>query len=142
MKSEIDVLLVEDDSVDVLGFRRVFGESSDPVNLHVVNQGMEALKFLESCQREDLPDLIILDLNMPVMGGLEFLGTIKSQSEHKRIPVVVMTTSREKEDIEKSYELGASGYMVKPLEHDQFAEKVNHLRNYWTACERFDFLDR
>ncbi|MCA9432907.1 MAG: response regulator, partial [Candidatus Omnitrophica bacterium] len=86
-----------------------------------------------------LPNLIVLDLNMPIMGGLEFLGALKSDPALRQIPVVVMTTSSERKDIERSYDLGAAGYMVKPLDHEEFVTKVKRLHDYWKSCEKPDF---
>ena len=139
METEFEVLLIEDDMVDVLGFTRALRKSSDPVNLHVVAQGEEAFQFLEKKEGRGLPNLIVLDLNMPIMGGLEFLGALKSDPALRQIPVVVMTTSSERKDIERSYDLGAAGYMVKPLDHEEFVTKVKRLHDYWKSCEKPDF---
>lgn len=128
------ILLIEDDSVDAMTVRRAIKE------LHVVNplehveNGEEALAYLRDpgCDR---PCLILLDLNMPVMNGIEFLQAFKAEPGLKRIPVVVLTTSDEQEDKVESFELGVAGYMRKPVEYKQFVEIMRTIDAYWTISE-------
>ena len=128
------ILLIEDDSVDAMTVRRAIKE------LHVANQlehaenGEEALVYLRDASR-DRPCLILLDLNMPVMNGIEFLQAVKAEPELKRIPVVVLTTSDEQEDKVESFELGVAGYMRKPVEYQQFVEIMRTIDAYWTISE-------
>lgn len=128
------ILLIEDDSVDAMTVRRAIKE------LHVVNQlahvenGEEALAYLRDPDG-DRPCLILLDLNMPVMNGIEFLQACKAEPGLKRIPVVVLTTSDEQEDKVESFELGVAGYMRKPVEYKQFVEIMRTIDAYWTISE-------
>lgn len=128
------ILLVEDDQVDVMTVRRALQE------IHVTNQvlnsenGEEALKFLRDPGNER-PCIILLDLNMPIMNGIEFLRVIKQDELLKRIPVVVLTTSEEQPDKLKSFDLGVAGYMAKPVDYHQFVELMRTLDAYWTISE-------
>ncbi len=128
------ILLVEDDQVDVMTVRRALQE------IHVTNpvlnseNGEEALKFLRD-PANDKPCIILLDLNMPIMNGIEFLRVIKQDQLLKRIPVVVLTTSEEQPDKIKSFDLGVAGYMAKPVDYHQFVELMRTLDAYWTISE-------
>ena len=134
------ILLIEDDSVDAMTVRRALKD------LHVANP----LAHAENCEmcirdREGLahlqntahapPCLILLDLNMPVMNGIEFLHAIKALPAFKRIPVIALTTSDEQEDKVESFELGVAGYMRKPVEYRQFVEIIRTIDAYWTISE-------
>jgi DNA-binding NarL/FixJ family response regulator len=101
--------------------------------LIVASNGEEGLKCLE--QADKLPILILLDLNMPRMGGIEFLETIKQDERYKHISVVVLTTSDTPEDIRASYECYAAGYMVKPVGYKQFVEVIRTIEMYWRLCK-------
>lgn len=128
------ILLVEDDQVDVMTVKRAMQE------IHVTNpvvnceNGEEALKFLRD-PGNDKPCIILLDLNMPIMNGIEFLRVIKQDELLKRIPVVVLTTSEEQPDKIKSFDLGVAGYMAKPVDYRQFVEVMRTLDAYWTISE-------
>lgn len=128
------ILLVEDDQVDVMTVKRAMRE------IHVTNpvlnseNGEEALKFLRDPGNER-PCIILLDLNMPIMNGIEFLRVIKQDHLLKRIPVVVLTTSEEQPDKIKSFDLGVAGYMAKPVDYHQFVEVMRTLDAYWTISE-------
>jgi CheY-like chemotaxis protein len=128
------LLLVEDDRVDVMTIKRAFKE------IHVVNpithveNGEEALAFLRDGSNEK-PCLILLDLNMPVMNGIEFLQVIKQDENLKRIPVIVLTTSEEQQDKLNSFNLGVAGYMAKPVDYRQFVEVMRSIDMYWTISE-------
>ena len=124
------ILLVEDDSVDAMTVRRALKEigSTRPLVHHL--NGEEALNYLGTLDQDDLPGLILLDLNMPRMNGLEFLE-IKSADERLReITVVVLSTSTNSHDIERSYELGAIGYIVKSIDYSNFVDSIRHLDLY------------
>lgn len=128
------ILLVEDDEVDAMTVRRALKE------LHVVNplvqveNGEEALGYLRQ-SGQVLPCIILLDLNMPVMGGIEFLQLVKQDPALKRIPVVVLTTSEEQQDKVASFDLGVAGYIRKPVDYQQFVEAVRKVDAYWTLSE-------
>jgi CheY-like chemotaxis protein len=128
------ILLVEDDSVDAMTVKRAMRDLQ--VNhsvIHSVN-GEEAMKYLTSPDTEK-PFVILLDLNMPKMNGIEFLKVMKTYPELKTIPVIVLTTSKEQRDILGSFELGASGYMVKPVDYSKFVEILSKIVTYWNSSE-------
>ena len=131
----ITILLVEDDAGDQELTRRALDNLN--VDLRIVSDGEEAMEYL---QREGKyfdsiesprPDLILLDLNMPRMNGREFLMVFNSNRDLSRIPVVVLTTSRQEVDILRSYDLGCNSYIQKPVEMDQFINAVQQLGKYW-----------
>jgi CheY-like chemotaxis protein len=114
----INILLVEDDTLDVMDARRTLDRMNILYKMHVAKNGEEALDYLTEVTARgsgDRPDIILLDLNMPKMNGLEFLATIRKKNEWKDIKVFVITTSDEGEDKEVTQRLGVSGYIVKPL---------------------------
>jgi CheY-like chemotaxis protein len=128
------ILLVEDDSVDAMTVKRAMRDLQ--VNhsvIHSVN-GEEAMKYLTSPDTEK-PFVILLDLNMPKMNGIEFLKVMKAHPELKTIPVIVLTTSKERRDVLDSFELGASGYMVKPVDYSKFVEILSRIVIYWNSSE-------
>ena len=132
----VEVLLVEDDPGDVLLTQETLLSSKIQTNLHVVVDGVEALAFL---RREGAylgaprPDLILLDLNMPRKDGREVLADIKEDSDLKTIPVAVLTTSSQDEDILRSYQLHANCYITKPVGLEQFSTVVQTLEDFWFA---------
>jgi len=128
------VLLVEDDSVDAMTVKRAMRD------LHVTNSvmhsvnGEEAIAYL--CDpAKDKPFVILLDLNMPKMNGIEFLKIIKADDTLKMIPVIVLTTSKEKKDVLDSFDLGAAGYMIKPVDYAKFVEVISSVMVYWGSSE-------
>lgn len=130
----IDVLLIEDNIADVRLTEEAFKEEELSVNLHSVLDGEEALDFL--FQRNEhvsapKPDLIILDLNLPKVSGHELLKQIKSDEGLKKVPVVILTSSKSEEDIIKSYELQANCYIKKPLDLDGFVQVVKSIDQFW-----------
>lgn len=134
MQKPKPILLVEDDSVDAMTVKRAMRDLQ--VNhsvIHSVN-GEEAMKYLTSPDTEK-PFVILLDLNMPKMSGIEFLKVMKTHPELKTIPVIVLTTSKERRDVLDSFELGASGYMVKPVDYSKFVEILSRIMIYWNSSE-------
>jgi CheY-like chemotaxis protein len=134
MQKPKPILLVEDDSVDAMTVKRAMRDLQ--VNhsvIHSVN-GEEAMKYLTSPDTEK-PFIILLDLNMPKMNGIEFLKVMKTHPELKTIPVIVLTTSKERRDVLDSFELGASGYMVKPVDYSKFVEILSRIIIYWSSSE-------
>lgn len=128
------ILLIEDDQVDAMTVRRALGD------LHVTNplvqreDGEAALEYLHD-PGADKPCIILLDLNMPKMGGIEFLQAAKQDEALKVIPVVVLTTSSEQQDKIDSFNLGVAGYMAKPVDYRQFVEVMRSINTYWTISE-------
>lgn len=119
------VLLIEDDEVDVLNVRRAFRKKGFVQHLHMAENGMEALDLLRTPDTlTPFPDLILLDLNMPKMGGFEFLRMRREDQRLSTIDVYVMSTSSAESDIQLAHELGAAGYVIKPLYTDRFADEL------------------
>jgi len=133
MRTEKPILLVEDDQIDIMTVRRALRDLSVSNTLVAAENGEEALRYLQ--ENSDKPCLILLDLNMPVMNGIEFLKVVKSDARLKRIPVVVLTTSVEQRDKYESYELGIAGYMAKPVEYRKFLDLMHTIDTYWTLSE-------
>jgi CheY-like chemotaxis protein len=130
----IEVLMVEDNPGDVRLTREAFKDEKLLVNLHVVEDGEEAIAFLRKKGKyADAPraDLILLDLNLPKKDGREVLAEIKTDEKLKRIPVVVLTTSRAEEDIIRAYNLNANCYITKPVDFEQFTKVVKMVEKFW-----------
>ena len=127
-------MLVEDDEVDAMTVRRALKELHVNNPLVRVENGEEALGYLRQ-PGQVMPCLILLDLNMPVMGGIEFLQVAKQDAALRRIPVVVLTTSEEQQDKVASFDLGVAGYIRKPVDYKQFMEAVRAIDAYWTLSE-------
>jgi two-component system, chemotaxis family, response regulator Rcp1 len=130
----VEILLVEDSATDVLLAKEAFENSRIVLKLHAVRDGVEAMAFLrnEGKYRDSpRPGLILLDLNLPKKDGREVLAEIKSDEKLKRIPVVVLTTSKSEVDVQKAYGLHANCYIVKPVDFEKFAEVVRSIENFW-----------
>lgn len=135
-----NILLVEDSPGDVILVREAFAGFDEPGELHVVNDGGEALSFLKrDGQHRDspVPDLILLDLNLPVMDGREVLREIKDHPDWHRIPVAVLSTSDNEDDIRTSYELQANCYIVKPIDLESFRRAMGALNDFWLSVVKF-----
>ena len=132
----IEILLVEDNPGDVRLTLEALKEGKVLNNLSVVGDGVEALAFLRQEGRHvdaPYPDLILLDLNLPKKNGYEVLREIKEDQSLRRIPVVVLTVSKDEEDILKSYDLHANCYITKPVDLDQFINIVRSIENFWLS---------
>ncbi|MFL7868158.1 MAG: response regulator [Anaerolineales bacterium] len=130
----IEILLVEDSPADVLLTREAFEQNKILNTLHVAEDGVQAMDFLY--KRGDYasaprPDLILLDLNLPRKNGREVLAEIKADSDLRKIPIVVLTTSSAEEDILRAYDLNANCYVVKPVGFDNFMEAMQSIRHFW-----------
>ena len=126
----VDVLLVEDDPGDVYLIREAFAHNKVHNALHVVSDGVAALDFLRrrgAYPEAPRPDLVLLDLNLPLKDGREILAEIKADEDLRTIPIVVLTTSEADEDIARSYDLGANAYVTKPVDFDRFIEVVRKI---------------
>jgi CheY-like chemotaxis protein len=130
----LNILLVEDDEVDIMNVKRAFSKNNITSPLFVANNGVEALEMLEK-QIIPLPKIIILDINMPKMNGIEFLKIIREDERFKNISVFVMTTSNEDSDKINAYNLNVAGYILKPLSFEKFLHSVGTLKNFWQLCE-------
>lgn len=134
--SRHSILLVEDNDDDVELTRRAFLKSNIINELVVVRDGREALDYLFGTgahrdQAAGLPHVILLDLNLPKISGLEVLRFVRADPRTRRLPVVILTTSKEERDIIDSYDLGANSYVRKPVDFDQFVEATRQLGLYW-----------
>lgn len=128
------ILLVEDDDLDAKTVKRALTELHVANPLVRVTNGEEALAWLQD-PVNSTPGLILLDLNMPVMNGIEFLRAAKTHEKLRRIPVVVLTTSSLEADKVASFDLSVAGYLVKPVDYPQFVEVVRTINLYWTLSE-------
>lgn len=136
----INVLLVEDDEVDIMNVRRAFRRNNITNPLFVANNGLEALEMLRKQENNKalIPlgrRIILLDLNMPRMGGLEFLQELRADPQLRAIPVIVLTTSNQDRDLIEAYNLNVAGYILKPVTFSNFAEVMATLNKYWALCE-------
>ena len=132
----IDVLLVEDDPGDVLLIQEAFEDNKVRNRLHCVSDGVEALAFLRregEHAEAPVPDLVLLDLNLPRKDGREVLAEIKSDPALRSIPVVVLTTSKAEEDILRSYDLHANAYVTKPVDFNRFIEVVRQIDEFFVT---------
>jgi chemotaxis family two-component system response regulator Rcp1 len=134
MGQQIEILLVEDNPADVRLTIEALKEGKIKNNLHVAEDGEEALDFLykrNHFENAIRPDVILLDLNLPKVHGREVLKTIKEDEDLRRIPVVILTTSKAEEDIVRSYDLHANCYVTKPLDLPQFIDVVKTIEDFW-----------
>jgi CheY-like chemotaxis protein len=135
--SSVEILLVEDNAQDLELTLRALRKANLANFIHVVHDGAEALEFLfcegayAARKIEDHPKVILLDLKLPKLNGLQVLKRIKSDPRTRTIPVVVLTSSKEQNDVVESYHLGVNSYLVKPVNFERFAEAVQQLGMYW-----------
>ena len=134
MRSSKPILLVEDDLVDTMTVRRALKDLRVTNQLICTTNGEEALEYLRD-ESKKKPCVILLDLNLPKMNGLDFLKIAKGEEELKKIPVVALTTSKEGRDIAESFSLGISGYIVKPVDYKRFVDAIRVVDLYWTLSE-------
>lgn len=136
----INILLVEDDAVDVMNVQRAFKKNHIANPLYIAQNGLDALVMLrgQDGKPPTVPNdrrLILLDLNMPRMGGIEFLRELRADPQLQSTPVVVLTTSNQDQDRVEAYHLNVAGYLLKPVTFQSFAEVMATLNKYWTLCE-------
>lgn len=134
MRNSKPLLLVDDDRVDAMVLQRALKDlkvTNQPV---CVTDGKQALKYLRS-EGNEKPCIILLDSSMPKMNGIEFLRIIKADDLLKKIPVVMLTTSKNEEDVVKAFELSVAGYMVKDANYEKFMEIIRVIDSYWTLSE-------
>jgi CheY-like chemotaxis protein len=137
MEKPVQILLVEDSKMDVALTLDAFREAHLSNTIHVAHNGEEALQYLlgegiySDRKTYPLPIIILLDLKMPGIGGIEVLKIVKNTPEIKRIPVIILTSSREEGDRAMSYDYGANSYLVKPVSFEGFLEVVRKISDYW-----------
>lgn len=137
--NQLTILLVDDNDDDILIVREAVSEIDGVEVAVAVHHGDEALRFLrreEPFQDARLPDLVLLDINMPKKNGFEYLADIKADPALRHIPVIMYTSSGREEDILHAYSLGACSYIVKPVEFGDLVSIVRHLASYWTRVSR------
>jgi len=133
MRRLLSLLLIEDDAIEVMKFNRVLSTMDSQHRIIEANNGEEALAILEN--KETIPDIIILDLNMPKINGIEFLGILKADENLKYIPTIILTTSNNRKDVMECYRIGVAGYLLKPLKYVDYADGIKKLVEYWSCNE-------
>jgi CheY-like chemotaxis protein len=133
MSKALKILLIEDDIIEVMKLDRVI--SSLKLNHLIIKakNGEKALGILQ--KKEILPDIILLDLNMPKINGIEFLSILKTDETLKYIPTIILTTSNNQKDLLDCYEIGVAGYVLKPLKYEDYVSKIEKLLEYWSINE-------
>jgi CheY-like chemotaxis protein len=139
-EKKIHILLVEDDEVDVMNVQRAFKKTNNVNPLYIAANGLEALDILRGKGKIEpaMPQarrLILLDLNMPRMNGIEFLRELRQDENLRSIPVIVLTTSNEDRDKVEAYNLNVAGYILKPVTFSNFVEVMDTLNKYWMLSE-------
>lgn len=133
MKRELKILLIEDDTIELMKLNRAMLSLNMNHKVTEVNNGEDALELL--LNKEYYPDIILLDLNMPKINGIEFLSILKTNESLKFIPTIILTTSSNKKDLLECYNIGIAGYIQKPLKYQDYITKINILLSYWSANE-------
>lgn len=134
----MNILLIEDDEVDIMNVERAFKRINLTNPLYIARDGVEALAMLRGQNGKAIvpwPRLILLDINMPRMNGIEFLREIRQDSTLKMMTVIVLTTSNEERDVIAAYQLNVAGYIIKPVSFEEFVETLGALDHYWTLSE-------
>jgi CheY-like chemotaxis protein len=134
MRSSRPILLAEDDGADILIIKRALKELDIKNELVVTSNGEEALEYIRN-NNNKRPCIILLDLNMPKMNGLEFLKVIKNDEKFKDIPVITLTTSKNNFDVTECFKYGIAGYIVKPIDYKKFVKAVRIMDLYWMVSE-------
>ena len=133
MSDTLKILLIEDDVIEVMKFKRTISSLNLNHKLIESNNGEDALNFLNN--KTQLPDIILLDLNMPKINGIEFLKILKNDDILKYIPTVVLTTSNNHKDVQECFEIGIAGYIIKPLKYEDYVQKIKKVLSYWSINE-------
>jgi CheY-like chemotaxis protein len=134
-KRELHILLVDDDEVDVMNVQRAFQKNRLTNPIHVAANGLEALEKLRDGSIATPRRLVLLDLNMPKMNGIEFLRALRADADLQGTSVVVLTTSNEERDKVEAYRLNVAGYLLKPVTFTNFIDVMATLNKYWTLVE-------
>ena len=134
-EKQLNILLVEDDDIDVMTVQRAFRKNNISNPLKVAGNGIEALEMLRGGEIPPYNRIILLDINMPRMDGIEFLRELRADPELRSTTVVVLTTSNEDRDRVQAYELNVAGYLLKPVTFVNFVEIMAMLNKYWTLME-------
>ena len=127
------ILFIEDDAIETMKFQRTMSKLETKHTLIEAKNGEDALAYLESGKA--LPDIILLDLNMPRMNGIEFLGILKQHEKINYLPTIVLTTSENRDDLLECYKIGIAGYIIKPLKYEDYEVKLKTVLEYWNINE-------
>lgn len=127
------ILFIEDDAIETMKFQRALSKLDSKHTLIEAKNGEEALEYLES--GKSLPDIILLDLNMPRMNGIEFLDILKKHDKIKYLPTIILTTSENRDDLLECYKIGIAGYIIKPLKYEDYETKIKMVLEYWDINE-------
>jgi len=129
----MNILFIEDDLIETMKLRRTISKLDSKYNITETKNGEEAIQYLES--GKIIPDIILLDLNMPRMSGIEFLGILKNHATLKYLPTIVLTTSENRADLLECYKIGIAGYVIKPLKYEDYEDKIKKVLQYWKINE-------
>lgn len=135
-EEEVDIVIVEDDPSDAELITRVFRKHNMVNKIVLLKDGAEALAFFFGSEANDHPKVILLDLKLPKVNGIEVLQRLKSDERTKNIPVVILTSSAENQDIKDAYKCGVNSYVTKPIRFEDFANAVTELRMYWLLLNK------
>ena len=133
MTKSLTILLIEDDAIEIMKFNRVLSKLGQNHKIIEANNGEEALEILKV--KDTVPDIIILDLNMPKINGIEFLQILKNDSFLKYIPAIILTTSNNHRDVLECYKIGIAGYVLKPLKYEDYVDRIKKTLEYWSSNE-------
>ncbi|MET1258079.1 response regulator [Flagellimonas sp. DF-77] len=128
----MDVLFIEDDMIESMKLQRAISKFQSKHKIIEAKNGEEALSILKGGK---LPDIILLDLNMPRMSGIEFLTVLKGDPKLKYLPTIILTTSENRADLLKCFEIGIAGYIIKPLKYEDYENKLKRVFEYWEISE-------
>ena len=129
----MNILFIEDDKIETMKMHRTVSKLAVKHTIVEAKNGEEALNVLKEGNR--LPDIILLDLNMPRMSGIEFLTILKQDENFKYLPTIILTTSQNRADLLECYRIGIAGYIIKPLKYEDYEEKIKKVLAYWEANE-------
>lgn len=133
MRNKLNILFIEDDEIEVMKLNRTLNSLD---HKHVIQEAQDGEMALNILKKKDrLPDIIILDLNMPKLNGVEFLRILKNDSTLKYIPTIILTTSNNRKDVLECFKIGVAGYLIKPLKYDDYVIKLKSLLEYWSLNE-------
>ena len=132
----VDVVLVEDDPNDAELIMRVFRKHNLVNRIVLLKDGAEALEFFSGSRAHDGPKVVLLDLKLPKISGIEVLQRLKSQQRTRSIPIVVLTSSAESQDVKDAYQYGVNSYVTKPIQFEEFAKAVANLGLYWLMLNK------
>jgi len=130
---QLRVLLIEDDMIEVMKLKRAITTLKLSHTIIEANNGVKALEILN--QKDKSPDIILLDLNMPMLNGLEFLTILKNNGVLRYIPTIILTTSNNKKDLLECYKNGIAGYILKPLKYKDYISRIKQILSYWSVNE-------